>query len=102
MTLCVFARSARGRPCDIGAGRRATYAIDRGIYVGSVRYTGGADCCPDNDYIQKRCRYLFVTGISKIDARDGQVMAPRARSDASAQLAALAKPENGYCRLFGE
>jgi hypothetical protein len=27
MTLCVFARSARGRPCDIGAGRKATYSV---------------------------------------------------------------------------
>jgi len=78
------------------------YALDRGIYVGSKRYVSGADCCPDLDTIQKRCRYLFVTGISEINARDGQVDAPRARTDKAAQLAALEKPDNGYCRLFGE
>jgi len=39
----------------------AAYALDHGVYVGEVRYIGGADCCPDQDFIHKRCRYLFVT-----------------------------------------
>lgn len=80
----------------------AAYALDRGIYVGSKRYVVGADCCPDVDYIQKRCRYLFVTGISEIDAHDGQMPAPGARRNIAALSTALQKPENGYCRLFGE
>lgn len=78
----------------------AGYALDHGIYIGSKRYVGGAECCPDLDSIQKRCRYLFVTGISEIDARDGEVSAPRARSDRVALSAALQNPDNGYCRLF--
>ena len=80
----------------------AAYALDRGIYVGSKRYIAGAPCCPDTDSFQKRCRYLFITGISEIDARDGVVPAPRAKTDIDAFNAAFEKPENGYCRLFGE
>ena len=53
------------------------YALDHGIYVGSAVYIAGADCCPDLDVLQKKCRYLFVTGISEINARDGLVEAPR-------------------------
>jgi hypothetical protein len=79
----------------------AAYALDRGIYVGNVRYTYGADCCPDLDKIHKRCRYLFVTGVSEIDARGDMTPAPHARSDTAALEAALKKPDNQYCRLFG-
>jgi hypothetical protein len=79
----------------------ASYALDRGIYIGSKRYVAGADCCPDSDTLLKRCRYLFVTDISEIDAADGEVDAPRARTDAAAFKRALALPDNGYCRLFG-
>jgi hypothetical protein len=78
----------------------AAYALDRGIYIGSERYVMGAECCPDLDYIQKRCRYFFVTGVSEIDAFDGQVPAPRARTDASAREKARWLPDNGFCRLF--
>ena len=65
----------------------AVYALDRGIYVGSARYVMGyeADFPQDSDFLQKRCRYLFITGISEIDAHEGRVAAPHARS---------------YCRLF--
>jgi hypothetical protein len=42
----------------------AFYALDHGLYIGSKRYVAGAPCCPDLDYLQKTCRYLFVTGIS--------------------------------------
>jgi hypothetical protein len=84
----------------VGASGLAVYALDRGVFVGSSRYVTGADCCPDLDYIQKRCRYLFVTGISEIDAIDGTVDAPNARKDRFAVTAAMNKPENGYCHLF--
>jgi hypothetical protein len=80
----------------------AAFALDRGIYVGSKLYVAGADCCPDLDYLQKRCRYLFITGISEIDAHDGTIPAPRAKTDIEAFSAAIKKPENSYCRLFGE
>jgi len=80
----------------------AAYALDRGIYVGSKTYIGGADCCPDLDFLQKRCRYLFITGISEINAHDGLTQAPRARIDLASFNAASKKPNNGYCRLFGD
>lgn len=67
----------------------AMYGLNRGIYVGSQRYVSGAPCCPGDDEIQKRCRYLFVTGISEIDARDGSVAAPNAHNDPVALAAAL-------------
>jgi hypothetical protein len=57
------------------------YGINRGVFVGSKRYVASATCCPDLDTIRKRCRYLFVTGVSEIDARDGEVSAPRANTD---------------------
>jgi hypothetical protein len=78
----------------------AAYALDRGIYVGSVRYVMGYGFSPDYDFLQKRCRYLFITGISEIDAHDGRVDAPHARTDPAALETALKKPDNGYCRLF--
>ena len=80
----------------------AAYGIDHGIYVGFRRYAAGADCCSDLEYIQKRCRYLFVTGISEIDAQDGRVSAPRARNSQAALETALLEPDNGYCRLFAQ
>ena len=76
------------------------YAINRGVYVGSERYVMGAPCCPNTDYIQKRCRYLFITGISEIDAIDGQVGAPNATHDPAALAKAEKMPDNGYCHLF--
>lgn len=77
------------------------YALDRGIFVGSERYVFGAPCCPDTDSIVKRCRYLFVTGISEIAAVDGEVSAPRVTRDPEALRVAMQKPENGHCPLFG-
>jgi hypothetical protein len=72
----------------------AIYGINRGVFVGSKRYVASAECCPDLDTIQKRCRYLFVTGVSEIDARDGVVSAPRANTDQAAFLEAIKKPDN--------
>jgi hypothetical protein len=79
----------------------AAYGLDHGVYVGSERYVMGAPCCANADVIQKRCRYLFVTGVSEINAVDGQVMAPNAMHDPNAALAGLQTPDNGYCHLFG-
>jgi hypothetical protein len=41
----------------------AIYALNRGIFIGSISYPIGADV------VQKKCRYLFVTGVSEIPAR---------------------------------
>ena len=80
------------------------FALDHGVYVGSERYVMGADCCPNLDYVQKRCRYLFVTGVAELDAKDGQASAPGLRDaeDISGLQEALKKPDNGHCHLFGE
>ena len=80
------------------------YGLDHGIFVGTKRYVlGPAPCCPsENVTLIKRCRYLFVTGVSEIDAEDGRVSAPSPVTDAAAYRDALSKPENGYCRLFGK
>lgn len=78
----------------------AAYALDRGIYVGSERYVMGIEPMPSGDFLQKRCRYLFITGISEIDAHEGRVAAPHARTDPAALETAIKKPDNGYCRLF--
>lgn len=63
-------------------------AMDRGVYVGSATYLMGAPIDPGLDFVQKRCRYLFATGVAEIDAEDGQ-MSVR-----------LNKPAEGHCRLF--
>jgi hypothetical protein len=41
----------------------AIYALNRGIFIGSISYPIGADV------VQKKCRYLFVTGVSELPAR---------------------------------
>lgn len=80
----------------------AIYGLNRGIFVGTERYVRGFECCPDAHKIIKRCRCLFITGVSEIDARDGIVQAPRARTDPAALQAALALRDNGYCSIFSE
>ena len=100
----------------------AAYSLDRGVFVGSERvFYGPAPCarekydpktnewspvlpgekaqCTDDGYIQKRCRYLFITGISTINAYDGTVQVAH-MLDLNELRAAFDKPENGYCRLF--
>ena len=64
-------------------------ALNRGVYVGSTTYLMGAPIDPRHDYVQKRCRYLFITGVAEIDADDGQT--PIRLNTAA----------GGHCRLFG-
>lgn len=64
-------------------------ALDRGVYVGSTFRLMGAPIAPGLDYFQKRCRYLYVTGVVEIDAEDGQTPIR------------LHQPARGYCRMFG-
>ena len=102
----------------------AAYGLNRGIFVGSERALyGPAPCshmlsewkgehvvwrevlpgekaqCPDDGYIQKQCRYLFITGISKIKAYDDTVNVSHA-ADLNEVRSVYSQPENGYCRLF--
>ena len=56
---------------------------------------------PTNGYYSEKMPLFICNRISEIDARDGEIDAPNATSDDAARAAALAKPENGYCRLFG-
>ncbi|HLF58555.1 MAG TPA: hypothetical protein VI732_02895 [Alphaproteobacteria bacterium] len=69
----------------------AIYGLDHGIFVGTTLYRAGPPpCCPEEgDLITKKCRYLFVTGISEIVAHDGQTYSNH-------------PPYNGYCPLFAE
>jgi hypothetical protein len=104
------------------------YGLNRGVYVGSDDVVMGAPCCPTDDQVQKRCHYLFVTGFSTIDARDGQVAVSQLLVDDESKLkqAGFSGDEiskwvdeekrggatkllrhrrdlnNGYCRLFGD
>ena len=101
------------------------FALDRGVYVGSDRVILGGSCC-DSGFLQKRCRYLFVTGIFTVPAPEGQTpLAPlvenvrqrlkaggftdaeiahwvdRQQHLSAAELArSLRVSGDGYCRLF--
>src|SRR5258706_7667402 len=102
----------------------AAYSLDRGIFIGSERVLyGPAPCshmisewkgghpiwrevhpgeeavCSDSGYIKKKCSYLFISGISNIDAYDSFVPVSHA-ADLNEVRLAYSKPENGYCRLF--
>lgn len=91
----------------------AVYALDRGVYLGSEFYTVGAPCCPELDKIQKRCKYLFITGISEVPASDGERSAPGTLMRDGIEPPPgwhepprdyVKKPlarDNGYCRIFG-
>lgn len=98
----------------------AILAIDNGIFVGS-------DFVLQDGYAQKTCEYLYVTGVSRVEARNGRV----SFSDITAerkfklQLAGFSdeeiatylkeegqavildalthgtKADQGFCRLFG-
>jgi hypothetical protein len=69
----------------------AIYGIDRGIYIGTTSFT-------NEGIIFKKCRYLFVTGVSEIPSRNGvtdnvPMMRGRRLPD---------WPDNLYCRFFAE
>lgn len=104
------------------------YTLDRGIYVGSDNVILGMPCCPGLDTIEKECRYLFVTGISKIYPRESRVTIRDVLSSEMEKLRGLGVTEaeienwaehekrkgaqtlldrspefdNGYCRLFAK
>ena len=81
----------------------AAYALDRGVYIGSERRVLSYPHDPNGVLIMTRCRYLFVTGISEIDA-SGQVplVTPSPSVDRKGFLAVAGEPDNSYCRLFAE
>lgn len=63
------------------------YAIDHGLFIGVAYYHSDPPGGGLTFNIMK-CRYLFITGVSEVDAVDGQIPAP-------------AKPA-GHCRIFAE
>lgn len=103
------------------------YGLNRGIYVGSDNVVMRMPCCPSLDTIEKRCHYLFVTGISTIYADQGRIFVRDILSADSEKLMELGATEkeisawlaakkdegseellsrrpdldNGFCRLFG-
>lgn len=106
----------------------SVYGLNRGIFVGSENIIMGAPCCPNLDVIQKECRYLFVTGISAIPAKQGQMSIADLLKNSKQKLAAAGfsdaeiskwaneekqkgadnllskRPDmdSGYCPLFGD
>jgi len=69
----------------------AVYGLDHGIFIGTTLYRyGPAPCCLEMgaDTI-KKCRYLFVTGVSEIEAHDGATKGTN-------------PPFSGYCTLFAQ
>jgi hypothetical protein len=113
----------------VGLAIALPYGLNRGIFVGSERLVWGPrDCshmadlpptsfsgrtldgtfkvvpaekpeCTDYGSIQRFCRYLFVTGVSRIPAFGETVYVAHA-SDRAEILKALEKPDNSYCRFF--
>lgn len=84
------------------------YALDNGLYVGSAFYVSGTPCCPESDVVLKRCKYLFVTGVSEIPAGNGTRIVPGAkkRNDglSTGGWVDVPKPmpeDLGFCRVFG-
>ena len=62
------------------------YGLDRGIYVGSTSHIV-------QGVIYKRCRYLFITGISESPAHGGALFRGMQLPN---------EPPRLYCRFFGE
>jgi hypothetical protein len=75
----------------------AIYGLNRGIFVGSVDNVIG------EELFRKKCRYLFITGVSEIPARgsvfDG-IDVPYVRGMRGIHSAD--GPDNLYCRVFGD
>jgi len=70
------------------------YGLDRGIYVGSTSTVAG-------NFLYKKCRYLFVTGITELPAHGGLgAQIPVAQLVPGFQSAS--EPDRLYCRFFGE
>lgn len=72
----------------------ATYALDHGVYVGTASLPIPAGY---ETFLQKRCQYLFVTGIVEQDAINGlRQMTNEAHKDGLI----IPAPDRGSCRFF--
>jgi hypothetical protein len=67
------------------------YGLDRGIYIGSTSFVDGG-------LLYKKCKYLFVTGISELPSHGG----PLETGIAFRGVQPTKEPDNLYCRLFAE
>jgi hypothetical protein len=75
-------------------GALAIYGLDRGIYVGFTTTVA-------ENFLYKKCRYLFVTGITELPAHGGLgTQIPVAQLVPGFQSAS--EPDRLYCRFFGE
>jgi hypothetical protein len=66
----------------------SVYGLNRGIYLGS-------SITNEDRAFTKRCRYLFISGISEIPAQGGPL-----KDSPGWQPAHL--PDQLYCRFFAE
>ncbi len=69
----------------------AIYGLDRGIYIGTKSFV-------KEGFLVKRCRYLFVTGISEVPARG----APPIGNLPALGMQLADHPDQLYCRVFAE
>jgi len=74
------------------------YGLDRGIYVGSYTYMAAVKdpfgSSAETQYVFKRCRYLFVSGLTEKGSHGGLIYASGGQNIGDAGLL--------YCRFFGE
>lgn len=69
----------------------AIYSLDRGIYIGTKSFV-------NEGLLIKRCRYLFITGISEVPARG----APPIGNLPKLGVQLADQPDQLYCRVFAE
>ena len=62
------------------------YGLNRGVFVGSRSVLLGATCCPELDVVEKQCRYLFITGLSTVEAKNGEVPVSRLLAEMKQKL----------------
>ncbi len=74
----------------------AVYGLNRGIFIGSTKTSFGEPV----ELVTMSCRYLFVTGITEVPARGGQIEEyPQTQRRG---IAPASQPDSLYCRFFAD
>jgi hypothetical protein len=69
----------------------AIYCLDRGIFIGSNSFV-------NQGFLVKRCRYLFITGVTEQPAHG----APPIGNLPKLGMQLADRPDQLYCRIFQE
>lgn len=72
------------------------FVLDHGLFVGSVK----SEISPG--VVQKRCQYLFITGVTELPAHGSAVELLPAGSGIPPGVMLPNMPDNLYCRLFAD